>query len=118
VFWIRNTVRNVTMVVAVFIINCQVSLNPTIGPVAAHTKMISTAAAKVLGCPTVREVHLANRSNKVSWYALHSFIASPTARRLLQHKPTPLAGSGHVRAAYFGERPFYKLRAYALGCFF
>ena len=31
-----------------------------------QTRMISTAAAKVAGCPAVREVHLAKRSNRVS----------------------------------------------------
>jgi hypothetical protein len=65
VFWIRNTIRNVMMVVPVFIANCQVLLNPNIGPVMAQTTMISTAAANVRGCPVVREVHLAKQSNRV-----------------------------------------------------
>ena len=33
VFWIRNTIRNVMMVVPVLITSCQVSVNPKIGPV-------------------------------------------------------------------------------------
>src|SRR5215208_4685258 len=37
---------------------------PNIGPLIAQTTMISTAAAKVRGCPTAREVHLAKRSNR------------------------------------------------------
>ena len=49
------------MVVPVFITNCQVSLKANIGPVAAQTKMMSTARAKVAGCPAAREVHLAKR---------------------------------------------------------
>ena len=33
VFWIRNTIRNVTMVVPVLMTSCQVSLKPNSGPV-------------------------------------------------------------------------------------
>ncbi len=54
------------MVVLVFMTSCQVSLNPNIGPVAAQTRMISTAITKVAGCPAAREVHLANRVNGAS----------------------------------------------------
>jgi uncharacterized membrane protein len=57
VFWVRNTMRNVMMVVLVFITNCQVSLNSNIGPVTAQTKMISTERTKVAGCPAAPEVH-------------------------------------------------------------
>jgi hypothetical protein len=53
------------MVVPVFIANCQVLLKPNSGPLIAQTMRISTAAAKVAGCPVVREVHLAKRSNRV-----------------------------------------------------
>ena len=37
-----------------------------IGPVAAQTKMMSTARAKVAGCPAAREVRLANRVKRES----------------------------------------------------
>src|SRR4051794_28963995 len=37
VFWIKNTIKKVTMVVPVLMINCQVSENPNSGPVTAHT---------------------------------------------------------------------------------
>jgi hypothetical protein len=66
VFWIRNTMRNVIMVVLVFITNCQVSLKANIGPVAAQAMMRSRATAKVVGCPAAREVHLANWVNRES----------------------------------------------------
>ena len=36
VFWIRNTIRNVTIVVEVLITSCQVSLNPKNGPLIAQ----------------------------------------------------------------------------------
>jgi hypothetical protein len=58
--------RNVMMVVPVFMANCQVLLNPNSGPLVAQTRMISTARAKEAGCPAVREVYLAKRSNRVS----------------------------------------------------
>ena len=38
VFWIRNTIRNVTMVVPVLMTSCQVSLKPKTGPVTIHTQ--------------------------------------------------------------------------------
>ena len=49
VFWIRNTITNVMMVVAVFMTSCQVLSNPNIGPVAAQTRRMRTAAIKVAG---------------------------------------------------------------------
>ena len=36
VFWIRNTIRKVTIVVEVLITSCQVSLNPKNGPLIAQ----------------------------------------------------------------------------------
>src|SRR5215208_214078 len=73
VFWIRNTIRNVMMVVLVFMTNCQVLLNPKCGPQVAQTRMIITAAAKVAGCPVVREARLAKLSNRESWSTTRSF---------------------------------------------
>jgi hypothetical protein len=66
VFWMRNAIRNVMMVVPVFMTNCQVLLNPNSGPLVAQTRRISTAAAKLAGCPAVREARLAKLSNRVS----------------------------------------------------
>ena len=37
VFWIRNTIRNVTIVVPVLMTSCHVSLKPNSGPVTAQT---------------------------------------------------------------------------------
>ena len=51
------------MVVPVFIISCQVSLKPNIGPVIAQIMMTATARKKVPGLPAARAVHLANREN-------------------------------------------------------
>src|SRR4051812_47357658 len=63
VLWIRNTMRNVTIVVPVLMTSCQVSLNPNIGPVTAQTTMIAAATVNADGLPVVRAVHLANREN-------------------------------------------------------
>ncbi len=59
VFWIRNTIRKVMMVVPVLITNCQVSENLKTGPVAAHTTTQSTHSRKAMGLPVARAVALA-----------------------------------------------------------
>src|SRR5919199_3531984 len=51
VFWIRNTIRKVTIVVPVLITNCQVSENPNTGPVTAHTMSTSAARQKAQELP-------------------------------------------------------------------
>src|SRR5687767_6469187 len=61
VFWIRNTMRKVTIVVPVLITNCHVSEKPKRGPVVAQSRMIATAAAKVEGLPLMTDADLANR---------------------------------------------------------
>ena len=43
--------QDVTIVVPVLMTSCHVSLKPNIGPSAAHTTMIETAAMNVAGCP-------------------------------------------------------------------
>src|SRR5690242_13781191 len=63
VHWMRKTMRNVTIVVAVLITSCQVSLNPKIGPETPQTTMIATAAMNVTGLPVLMAVHLAKREN-------------------------------------------------------
>ena len=49
VFWIRKTIRKVTMVVPVLMTSCQVSLKWKSGPVTAQTRMTTTARPKVEG---------------------------------------------------------------------
>src|SRR6185503_2792756 len=51
VFWSRNTMRNVTMVVPVLITSCQVSEKPNSGPVAAQTSTVAQAAKNAVGDP-------------------------------------------------------------------
>src|SRR5215218_7898769 len=58
VFWIRNTIRNVTMVVPVLMINCHVSENPKEGPVAAQTRTARVHKAKVQGLPAARAIQV------------------------------------------------------------
>ena len=48
VFWIRNTIRKVTIVVAVLITSCQVSLKPNSGPITAQRSR-ATRDRKVSG---------------------------------------------------------------------
>ena len=50
-FWIRNTMRKVTMEVEVLMTSCQVSLKPNSGPVIPHTTMMAMAPMKVAGLP-------------------------------------------------------------------
>ncbi len=63
VFWIRNTIRKVTMVVEVLITSCQVSLKWNSGPEAAQISTSATARMKVAGRPVVVERKLENREN-------------------------------------------------------
>ncbi len=53
--------QNVMMVVPVFTANCQVLLNPNIGLVIAQGRRKRAMAAKVTGCHSVRESHVAKR---------------------------------------------------------
>ena len=61
-----QTMRNVMMVVPVFTANCQVLLNQSIGPVIAQGRRIRAMAAKVTGCHSVRESHVAKRLHSAS----------------------------------------------------
>jgi hypothetical protein len=66
VFWIRNTIRKVMMVVPVLITSCQVLLNLNSGPVIAQTRTTPAASAKHNGRPVKREAALAMRVNQPS----------------------------------------------------
>jgi hypothetical protein len=48
-FWMRKTMRKVTIVVAVLITSCQVLLKRKRGPLTSQTPMRTAAAAKVAG---------------------------------------------------------------------
>src|SRR5688572_9933378 len=85
VFWIRNTIRNVTIVVPVLMMSCQVSLKPNSGPVTAHDRMIATATQNVAGCPALRAVLLANRVNHDPLRYGRPCMAAALAKR----KPIP-----------------------------
>jgi hypothetical protein len=61
VFWIRNTIRNVMIVVDVFTTSCHVSENPKNGPVAAQNTMAKQQITKVSGLPAARATELAKR---------------------------------------------------------
>src|SRR5437867_370944 len=61
----RNTIRNVTIVVPVLITSCHVSLKPKCRPKSAHTTIITAARMKVAGRPEMWAVHLVSRVNHV-----------------------------------------------------
>jgi hypothetical protein len=63
VFWIRNTIRNVIIVVPVLMTSCQVSEKLNAGPDAAQIMTTAQAAAKVEGRPHWRAVHCAAALN-------------------------------------------------------
>src|SRR5205814_41494 len=64
VLWIRNTMRNVTMVVAVLLTTSPASLKPHSRPVIAHAPITSTASMTVAGLPDASHVHLVKRVNQ------------------------------------------------------
>src|SRR6185369_838175 len=49
--WMRNTIRNVTIVVPVFMTSCHVSENPKTGPVTPHTTIVPNAMTKAQELP-------------------------------------------------------------------
>jgi hypothetical protein len=54
----RNTIKNVTIVVPVLITNCQVSEKPKKGPLTAQTITTTVQIKKALGAPAARETAL------------------------------------------------------------
>src|SRR5690349_18356626 len=80
----RNTIRNVIIVVLVLMTSCQVSLNLKIGPVMAQTTMMIMAIIKVMGLPAAREAALAVRVNQ-DWLLclrLRAMFLLPIAERI------------------------------------
>jgi hypothetical protein len=63
VFWIRKTIRKVTIVVPVLIISCHVSEKWKMGPVAAHTWIMEIAPRKAHFDPSHPEAEAANLPN-------------------------------------------------------
>src|SRR5688572_14560044 len=68
-FWIRNTIRKVTMVVPVLITNCQVSDQWNSGPVTPQTSTTLSASRKVAGWPAQPAIHEAIRVKILSMRA-------------------------------------------------
>jgi hypothetical protein len=59
VFWIRKTIRKVTMVVPVLMTSCHVSEKPKSGPVTIQIAITARASRKVLGRPHQEATFLA-----------------------------------------------------------
>jgi hypothetical protein len=55
VFWIRNTIRNVTIVVLVLMMSCQVSEKANAGPVMSQPRISATEAMNAYAEPTAFE---------------------------------------------------------------
>src|SRR5258706_749172 len=109
VFWIRNTMRNVTIVVPVLMTNCQVSEKWNNGPVIPHIKMITRATINAHGEPTTTEVLLENFLKK-------SFMLDPPAcpggksnssanlwRDVTTKQPPGITSAVAALNLYFGE---------------
>src|ERR1700712_5458252 len=67
-FWIRNTIRKVTMVVPVLITNCQVSEYLKTGPVTAQMITVAAAIIKAAELPVAFVAQLEKRSNKFFFF--------------------------------------------------
>jgi hypothetical protein len=65
VFWIKKTIRKVTIVVDVLITSCQVSLKWNIGPLMPHTTTSTTAITNVAGLPAIVERPVENFENQL-----------------------------------------------------
>ena len=115
VFWMRKTMRKVTMVVEVLITSCQVSLKSKSGPLIAHNRINPRATTKVGGRPAQLDRRWAKREN--------SWRRTPAAFSLLDDRPPaglPTTGrmtgalrapatsggtTGFAGARYVGDRP-------------
>src|SRR4051812_1098422 len=64
VFWIKNTIKLVMIVVVVLMMSCQVSLKPKIGPLMAQTMTQPSAMMNAIGCPTAFAMAPAKRENQ------------------------------------------------------
>ncbi len=74
VFWMRKTMRKVTMVVEVLITSCQVSLKSKNGPLIAHNRINPRATTKVGGRPAQLDRRWAKREKLM---AADSLLHSP-----------------------------------------
>jgi hypothetical protein len=64
VAWMTNTIRNVTIVVAVLITSCHVSEKPNSGPVISHVTMTTAARSSANGEPAAFVTRAASRRNE------------------------------------------------------
>ena len=78
VCWMRNTIRNVTMVVPVLMTSCQVSEKSKIGPVIAQTRTIPSASAKAgtlpVKCVAAEAKRSKARAGALSWWAMNLLV--------------------------------------------
>src|SRR5690242_16947582 len=80
--WIRNTMRNVTIVVLVLMMSCQVSDHPKKGPLTSQTRISTQAAMKVTGLPARSEIFRENAANlSIMVQAIPCWLAASPLRR-------------------------------------
>src|SRR5205823_4589832 len=90
-----NTIKKVTIVVLVLMINCQVSEKPRTGPHSAHTTSTATAARNVHGPPVRPATRRDNRSN-ASHIEPTSHEYPDACRSNPVNRPGFVGGSGYL----------------------
>src|SRR5262245_18575790 len=113
----RNTIRNVTIVVPVLMTSCHVSEKPKYGPVTSQTTTASAARPKAADSPVRRATAAESCSRRDPRGCFHFVMGSPRvygahARALA----FPTREAELTPAASAGERPRSRLRAWHDGC--
>ena len=80
VLWIRNTIRNVTMVVPVLITSCHVSLQSNSGPLIGPGDHDERGEPECRGWPVACAIVLARRVNQVDFAAMDHSCEDPKSR--------------------------------------
>lgn len=110
----RNTIKNVTMVVPVLMISCQVSDHANMGPLMPQTMMTPKARQKVEARPACPAVHCASLSNRslnvmLALQARAGQLDTPVSGCLLNpDRPAPQASNSDKLRAFLCAHP--KLR--------
>lgn len=107
VFWMRNTIRNVMMVVPVLMTSCQVSLKSKRGPLRPQTTTTHRASMKARGPPMTRAAVWANRENRLPLLsALIQLSATEAQHTRIQDFPCRHVACQAYAPGYFSSRSF------------
>src|SRR5579871_6305335 len=122
VFWIRNTMRKVTIVVPVLITSCHVSEKPKIGPEIAHATMTNAAPINAHELPdhwATRVAPAANHACIVTLISDMDGVSKHTGRdetrswRVCATRPSQQRSRGDLRNVGWIQAP---ARCVAIGC--